>query len=191
MPLRPFNEVYPRIRWDKEELDYGIRGTRHNVAELSSDIIEAEGPISEERLYQLIGAHFGLSRVSSSRQSEILMMVSYQPEKTEFAGKFYWPRKYTSATYSDYRIRGKGCSAPTRKLQNIHPKELINCAVAVLDKSEALLEDDLMRETLRIVGQTKLTAAARQYLSETFSWGVKRGYLTLEKAGPNSFYRIG
>lgn len=151
------------------------RRHRMTVRDQLSDIIEAEGPIEEQRLARVLGYRFGLSRVSQSRIAQILACTSTRPERNRRFGTFYWPSTIVPDRYTGFRPRYD--TELTLSVNEISHRELGNAMVDVLRKYGALSESDLLRETMWIFGWYRMGYQIRERLEAVLSWAVSNGLI--------------
>ena len=167
--LAPTTTLGPR-----EDLDRTNSTTvRNTITQAVREIVAAEGPIELDRLARYIGTRFGYGRVSAIRKDFILGCVPETLVHKSKLGRFAWPSELDAQEWRGYR------STPTdttRPLSEIAPEEVIN-AMAVACRGRSLEDETLIRETLGLFSQRRLTEQAQDRLAACIELAVNSGRL--------------
>lgn len=128
-------------------------------------ILEAEAPICEEHLYKKLIKSFGINRPSAEVRSVFLWMLRYINPKTSICRgrQFFWnsdqnPNRYDRVRFADKENK--------REIEWIHPQELQNAILLVLDEQIAIPQDALLKEACKKLGYTRLTNGIAEHLEK-------------------------
>ncbi|MBQ3077011.1 MAG: DUF3320 domain-containing protein, partial [Clostridia bacterium] len=154
-------------------------------------VIAQEAPVSEALLTRRLLQSCGIARAGSRIQSRLAELYhALGLKRTTGEGAiFYWRADQDPAAYRLYRVAGSG--EARRELRDIPVQELRNAACTVLSEQFSMLPEDLLRETARKLGYTRLgghvTAAITTALTLAREQGditeAANGLLTLTEQG--------
>jgi hypothetical protein len=148
------------------------------VRAVVSEVVAAEGPVHAQRLARLVARSFELSRLVESRTRTILQTVP--DELWDDTGEpFAWPSGLDRASWRTYRTQQ---DAAERPLEHICLQEIGNAMEALAQEAAGMSEDDLLSETNRAFGGSRLTPAARERLTTAKDRVLRSGRL---RAGPD------
>ncbi|MDO5062022.1 MAG: DUF3320 domain-containing protein [Peptostreptococcaceae bacterium] len=135
------------------------------LMEYIAQIIEVEGPICEDALYRKILKTFGISRTGEEVQSTFLRALHLVKPKTSLHNgiPFFWQRDQDPEQYPIVRRTTK---EEKREIDHIHPKELQNAILLVLEEQIALPRDELIKEASKKLGYARLTNAIAEHLKK-------------------------
>ncbi|WP_083403522.1 DUF3320 domain-containing protein [Curtobacterium sp. MCBA15_016] len=123
------------------------------VQALIVEVVQAEGPIAEERLVRLVANSFGLDRVHAARSQAISALV---PPMLRWSAleRFVWPIGVDPEGWSGFRT-----SAPqdARPIEVVALREIGNAMVHLIRHGGPRSETSLLRETLALFGGTRMT----------------------------------
>ncbi|WP_273491123.1 DUF4011 domain-containing protein [Gordonia otitidis] len=158
----------------RDDLDrVNSKSVRSTITEAARRTVAAEGPIELDRLAKDIGRRFGYDRVSAARKEFITSCVPDSLVRKGPLGKFVWPHDVDIDGWRGFR------STPadlTRLLPDIAPEEIAN-AMAFACRGRELDDETLMRETLALFGQKRLTEQNRERLRACIVYGIESGRL--------------
>ncbi len=181
---RPSGPVFREWPWTYagtvDVLDYLPYGSATSqVREVLLQIVEAEGPIHLARLAKLAASAFGLSRVSSVRESAILRALPAElvPDVTS---PFAWPSSVFPDSWEDFRSSTEGSG---RTIQMIPWQEIVNAVRAAATASMALTEAEAKREALSAFGIRRLTDGIDVVLVDALRRGLAAGRLERDTEG--------
>ena len=178
--LTPHGEWVTRIAGDVSILDQlpGPMATA-NVRRIINTVIEAEGPIHQDRLAKLVAGAFGLNRVGEDRRRAIQRAV---PQEYRRLGDddFYWP---TDVEPSSWRMVRRPENGASRPLEEVSLVEIGNALLIVAEESGGSGKEDLKRDSLALFGGRRLTAAVSERLDAAIDRAVAQGLLRLSSAG--------
>ncbi len=150
-------------------------------------ILDAEAPITEALLTRRLMQCFGISRAGSrlqARTSELLstMGIFYTTQNKQ---KVYWKEGQTPDSY--LRFRSTGIEENKRDAKDIPVHETSNAVCAVLEEQIGLPREDLIRETAKLLGYTRMGNFVVAAMSDGIDYAMAQnricadryGYLTL------------
>lgn len=142
------------------------------VQELFTEIVEAEGPVSVTRAALLVVRCHGLTRLTTQRLVDLRRVVPTDLRRDPEEG-FLWPTDKDPLRWHGFRTWPG--SLKDRPLDEIALRELANAAAAVTRSAMGIGVPDLLRETLRLFGGTRLTDGARDRLEDAVRLAEQRG----------------
>ncbi len=156
----------------------GLEAGRHVSAlhHLVHEIVTAEGPVSVTRTAALVAQCHGLSRLTGVRQEQIAAHLPTDLIRDEQDG-FLWPATRHPLSWRGFRVWDGPLK--DRPLEEIALHELANGAAAVTRASMGIELDDLLRETLRLFGGSRLTEGARSRLAAAVELAARCGLLRI------------
>ncbi|RVW08232.1 DUF3320 domain-containing protein [Prescottella agglutinans] len=159
---------------DREDLDrLTSPSVRSRITAAVRETVEIEGPIELDRLARDVGRRFGFDRVPAARKSFVIECVPAELVHATPLGSFVWPREIDRAEWRGYRTTPESV---TRSLGDIASEEIVNAMNAVCRGRELEVEP-LMRETMAVFNQTRLTGPSRDRLEACLDLALKNGLL--------------
>lgn len=138
-------------------------------------VVEAEGPVHQERLAKLVCAAFDLNKMNSDRANSVLDALDSSVHCCDRDG-FIWDVSTDPEAWTDYRTSGPDVD---RKPEHISVVELRNAMVDVVRLSGGISVSELHRETIRLFGGKRRTAGVTARLNEGLQYGVDTNRLEL------------
>lgn len=164
----------------REDLDSPSRHeVRTRLRDAVWESIEIEGPIALNRLARNVVRRFGFDRVAGKRQDIVRRLV---PEDLVFSdefGTFVWPRDLDRHQWRGFRTTPSGFVRP---LDEIAGEELIN-ALVYAARNGVYDEEQLMRDTLALFDQKRLTAPAEARCQRCMAKAERLGRLVRKDGG--------
>jgi hypothetical protein len=151
------------------------RRSAASVREAIRAIVEAEGPIHQERLAKLACAAFSLNKVNAQRANSVLDVLDTSVHRIDDDG-FIWDASVDREEWSEFRTNGQDVD---RKPEHISVAELRNAMVEIVRLSGGISVSELHRETIKIFGGKRRTAGITARLDEGLQYGVDTGRLEL------------
>ncbi len=172
---RPY-QTKPDIIIGKAEQFYEAR-TKTEMVKLINEIMELEAPISRNHLLHKVLYAWGIAR-SGSRVEEIFDTALQQVEKREsrdLENLFYWRAEQVPEEYFVYRVQ-KGAEQK-RGMESISSYEIGNAIKEVLEEQISMSREDLLRETARKFGFTRLGTVIEGTLSHAIKAAEERAVI--------------
>ena len=144
-------------------------------------IIEAEAPVSYDRLVKKILRSFGIGRSSAQtlESTDKALRKAAGKLNRQNGMKFYWKEDQDPNTYYIYR-NDTACD-DSRSVNDISQQEIKNAVCkAILDKGP-MAKEILLRETVRTMGYKRTTAALLEAAERGLKYGRKSGEIVVDE----------
>lgn len=176
-PDRPVYEPWAVRRFGSIDVLDSLPSRRSaaSVREAVRAIVEAEGPIHQERLARLACAAFSLNKVNAQRANSVLDVLDKSVHHCDEDG-FIWDASIDREEWSEFRTNGQEID---RKPEHISVVELRNAMVEIVLLSGGISVSELHRETIRVFGGKRRTAGITARLNEGLQYGVETERLEL------------
>ena len=162
---------------DQSMLNDGPSGNRRLVRSAINEIVEFEGPITEERLASVLVGRFGMAALRSSRLASLQKEFTHLKSTNSKFGKVYWNEARPAGKWSGFRTSAEETS---RTINEVPAEEISNAMVAVVRMGNSGFKDEIIRHTAEAFGREVIRKALNESLSEILDWTVAEGRLTLE-----------
>jgi hypothetical protein len=161
------------VRHAREVLDATTRRATQTIAEELQDVVEKEGPILLDRLARITARRFDLGRVRGTRAEQILRSLpAGLVHRSANGDEVAWPRPLEPNTYAGYRVPGE-----VRDVADVPYEELRNGMAAVVRSAFGIDEADLLKETARLFGWSRLGSNVRERLAGVLEAATREGVL--------------
>jgi hypothetical protein len=170
---------------------YSISSSRL-VKQQLANVIEGEGPISRSLLTRRVIQAWGMTRSGARIERHLESLLSSLPfQSTAWEDSvYYWPKDIEPLQYAVYRISEN--DSDRRSAEDLPPEEVSNAVHEILFTHASLSTDDLVRETVKLLGYARTGAALDKALRNGIQVAVDRGLATVEDGrvsfGVNSFF---
>lgn len=172
----PFQPWTPRTAGQREVLDaLPTRWAAAQVSEVLIEIVDAEGPLTFERLARLAAGAFTLTRVAESRRNAIMRHLPRAVRRDEFE-PVAWPSHRDPRTWTGFRRAEPG----QRRIEEIPLREIGNAMRAVVAAAAGMDRDELYTEALRTFGLVRRTPAAATRLDRAAELALRDGRMWLD-----------
>lgn len=140
---------------------------RRLVSENVLHVIKIEQPIHTSELYRRLSSAFPGGRVTDTVRRTVDAVLA-----NELNGKTWVDRDGFARLLplEPVRVRIPVEGAPIRHVELIHPEEVAQAMIRILNCSFGLGQNDLFLECLRLFGFERITARNRERLSEGYSY---------------------
>jgi hypothetical protein len=162
---------------DQSMLNDGPSGNRRLVRSAINEIVEFEGPITEERLASVLVGRFGMAALRDTRLASLRKEFTHLKSTKSKFGKVYWNDSRPSDRWRGFRTTEK---ENTRKIDEVPAEEISNAMVAVVRMGDSGFKDEIIRHTAEAFGREVIRKALNQRLTEILDWTVAEGRLVLE-----------
>jgi hypothetical protein len=162
---------------DQSMLNDGPSGNRRLVRSAINEIVDFEGPITEERLASVLVGRFGMAALRSSRLASLQKEFTHLKSTNSKFGKVYWNEARPAGKWSGFRTSAEETS---RTINEVPAEEISNAMVAVVRMGNSGFKDEIIRHTAEAFGREVIRKALNESLSEILDWTVAEGRLTLE-----------
>ncbi|MGD7705172.1 DUF4011 domain-containing protein [Microlunatus sp. Y2014] len=160
----------PRRRGGRGSLDTALRRPE-KVRELIMDIVTTEGPITPVRLARHFVGCYGLTRLTASRQAEVAARIPTDLRRDPEEG-FVWPESRDPLRWQGFRH----WDGPTkeRPLDDVPLREIGNAMAHLARSSMGVEESELISETCRVFGGSRVTEGIGARLRAALALAVDR-----------------
>ncbi len=148
-------------------------------------VINAEAPVSQATLIRRVVQSYGIARAGSRIQGHmgtILRKMNPKATKQEDV-VFYWKQEQNPDAYVGFRVSGDGENR--RDVRDVPVQEVANAIYAVLYEQVSMAQEDLLRETAKKLGYTRLGGNVLSQLVLGIRYAEGQGGITL---GTNGAY---
>lgn len=158
--------------------DYYLPETFSKIVMVASEIIETEAPTSRKLLMRKVLNAWGISR-GGARVDRIFSSAVDKIEKkttTDEDRVFFWKENQIPEAYSIYRVEDS--EGNKRSMDDVPSEEILNAIVEVLKEQISLSEIDLVRETAKKFGFSRLGNVIESSVRCAIAIGINKGTLS-------------
>ena len=168
------------------EFSFASMGTAENfnsifvdsqILSLLRNIIAVEAPISKKALYKKVLSAWNISRLGSRVEARLDKLMTQIDARTTMDGanKFYWRADQIPEEYDIYRTEDN--TGGKRSMDDISSYEITNAIKEVLDEQISLTKKDLVRETAKKFGYSRLGGVIENTVLAAIETAKKRDIL--------------
>lgn len=141
-------------------------------------VIRAEAPISLSMLTRRVIQSYGITRAGSRIQGHLdkLLRRMKLQTTTQEDGVFYWKQDQNPEAYLGFRVNGDGENR--RDVRDIPVQEVANAVCVVLQEQISMGQEDLLRETAKKLGYTRLGGNVLSSMALGIRYAQDRGCIT-------------
>ncbi len=131
-------------------------GHENMLREKVQQVIRAEAPISAASLIRRVVQSCGIARSGSRIQAHMDALLQNMNLKftIQDGAVFYWSQDQDPGRYSLYRVSGE--DSHHRDVRDVPVQEIANAMYVVLYEQVSMAQEDLLRETARKLGYTRM-----------------------------------
>ncbi|MBQ8967458.1 DUF3320 domain-containing protein [Ruminococcus sp.] len=150
-------------------------------------ILEAEAPVSREVLQKRVQTAWGVARQTNASKAAFEAALGSSEGKSVMSGEteFIWLKEQDPDTYD--KCRAKCAPEIRRDIKDIPAEELGNGVILIMSRQIAMQRDDLLRETARLFGFTRLTPAVETAVSLGIRAAKFKGRIAFGEDGKVSY----
>ncbi|WP_219813213.1 DUF3320 domain-containing protein, partial [Rathayibacter sp. AY2B7] len=154
--------------------------SRRAIAELVSEVVEAEGPLHETRAAKLIAGAFELNKVSTARVDSIVDCFPEHFRRPADPG-FLWPAGLGPDDYDGART---GVYLGVDRIyEHIDPFEAANAVSRCARATPGIGHYALVRATMTSLGILRMTDNIRGLVAQSIDDAVRQGKVVLGASG--------
>lgn len=152
-----------------DEFTYGQRDC--TIMQQIKEVLNYEAPISRDQLCRRVLSMWGISRIGSRIDSHFTHIFSQLNLKSTGSGKgvFFWKEEQVPSEYMTYRVGYTTAS-------DIAPEEVSVAVMEVLQNQISLSKEDLIRETARLFGYSRLGNIVEASMPRGITKAIERGF---------------
>lgn len=151
--------------------EFLLPGNTGMIMRQISSMLEYEAPISKEQLCRKILSLWGISRIGSRIESHFAHLFTLMKLKSTGSGKetFFWRDEQQPGEHMTYR-------PATMTAADICPEEASVAVKEVLEAQIGLSREDLVRETARLFGFSRLGGIVEASMIRGIEMAIARGF---------------
>lgn len=167
-----YSETLPARRSREQFYDEDDSDIKNEVAR----VVAHEGPIHQDLLVRRVARMFQLMRTGHNVDHRIRMQIktALTEGKIRRYGAFLWPRDAQPV-----KPRRPAANVPLRDIEHVPPEELEAAALLVARLTRGIREDELARETPRVLGYSRITANIEGVAAKAIKRLLRSGALVL------------
>ena len=148
-------------------------------------VIAAEAPISKSLLIRRVIQSYGITRAGSRIQSHMDKILNGMNLLTTSLDDqvFYWQADQDPVDYTEFRTADK--DENRRESKDIPIQEAANAVRQVLSEQISMTEEDLIRESAKLLGFSRLGSAVTPLMTASITYAAAHGTIA---TGPNGNY---
>ena len=150
----------------------------HNIQSKLELVIAAEAPISLSMLTKRVVQSYGIARAGSRIQSHLNTILWKMNLKTTTQEDvvFYWRKDQNPNAYVGFRVSGE--EENRRDVRDVPVQEVANAIYTVLYEQVSMGQEDLLRETAKKLGYTRLGGNVLSALALGIQYAQAQGGIT-------------
>lgn len=153
------------------------------VKKAAEEILSVEAPISRKQLMKKVLNEWSITRSGSKVESIFIDAVNgiSANRTTDGDRVFYWRKDQDPNKYEGYRV--DDAESGKRSMDDIEPQEVINAVTEVLREQISLSETDLIRETAKKFGYSRMGGVIESSVEYAIRIGISKGKLIKSENG--------
>ncbi|MEQ1507964.1 MAG: DUF3320 domain-containing protein, partial [Myxococcota bacterium] len=155
----------PKSLHDADQLDA--------LRRVVQEVIDVEAPLHVAELTRRVGAAFGVLKVTAKAQRRVVSIAKKLSPPSVVRDTFVWRAGEDPATYD--RVRGPAPDGTLREAEHLPPEEVAAAAAIVLTDNLAMPHADLVRETARLFGLSRMGRKIAEGMAVGIAMLVDRG----------------
>ena len=162
--------------------DFSEKNTKA-LRKCAGDILAKEAPINKNTLIKKLASCYGVSRITANVRELADAVLNCPDFKTTGAGEetFLWRSDQQPEQYDKCRCDYNG--GEKRGSEEIPPEEIAVGLQRILSAQAGMSRDDLIRETARLFGFSRVTPGIESAVSLGMKEAKRRGYLEFTEDG--------
>jgi hypothetical protein len=138
------------------------------------EVLEAEGPIEEQRLAKFVANLFGIQRVRAERIEVVLSRVPREVRRATALGGFLWPEGLDPEAWRRFRRQEPGQSS-ARSVEEVAPEELRNALLYLVETGVGIGRSDAVAELAELFGIKRVSKGIRSRLEAAIDLAIEEG----------------
>lgn len=178
---KPYINAPVMIRGNAEA--FYLPQSKAAVKKAAEEIISVEAPISRKQLMKKVLNEWSITRSGSKVERIFIDAVSGISVNmtTDSDRAFYWRNDQNPDKYEGYRV--DGTESGKRSMDDIASQEIINAVTEVLCEQISLSETDLIRETAKKFGYSRMGGVIESTVEYAVRTGISKGKLIKSENG--------
>jgi hypothetical protein len=147
------------------------------VRRAADEIVELEGPITEDRLARVLVARFGMSAVRGTRKESLKRLFAHMSKSQTPFDTVYWSGTRQPGIWKGFRTSTEESS---RTIDDVPAEELANAMVAVVALGNSCYREEIIKSVADVYGRKAVTRTLNDRLGSILDWVVQSGFLNVE-----------
>ena len=147
------------------------------VRKAIDEVVQFEGPITEQRLASVVVGRFGMSAVRQNRMDGLRVQFAHLPKTQTPFGVVYWSDTRPADTWRGFRTSS---GEVVRNIDDVPAEEISNAMVSVVRLGDSGFREEIVRHTAEVFGRKAVTKVLKEKLNNILDWTVAQGRLVLE-----------
>ncbi len=144
------------------------------VRRAADEIVELEGPITEDRLAKVLAARFEMTRVNAGRKENLKRSFAHITKSQTPFDTVYWSSSRQSGTWKGFRT---STDESSRAIDDVPAEELANAMVAVVALGNSCYREEIIKSVAEVYGRKAVTRTLNDRLGSILDWVVQQGQL--------------
>ena len=146
-------------------------------------VIDGEAPVSAGLLTRRVVQSCGIARAGSRIQAHLDGILADLAPKTSHQDgvTFYWREDQDPDSYAAFRVSGDG--EQKRDVRDVPVQEVANAVYTVLLEQISMVREDLIRETAKKLGYTRLGGNVTAAMEAGLQWAEDAGCISFTPTG--------
>jgi hypothetical protein len=162
---------------DQSILGPGAGANPSLVRKAIDEVVQFEGPITEQRLASVVVGRFGMSAVRQNRMESLRAQFAHLPKTQTPFGVVYWSDTRPSDSWRGFRTSSGDV---TRNIDDVPAEEISNAMVSVVRLGDSGFREEIVRHTAEVFGRKAVTKVLKEKLNSILDWTVSQGRLVID-----------
>ena len=157
--------------------------SNYSIVLKTTEVLSFEAPVSESVLMRRVLQSYGITRIGARIQAKMKQILASMglTTTTQNGETFYWDLHQSPDLYPYYRISGS--DENKRDVKDVPVQEAANAICQALLDQFSLSEEDLIRESAKLMGYSRTTANVIAVFSEAIRYAADQE--RIEMSGPD------
>ena len=157
--------------------------SNYSIVLKTTEVLSFEAPVSESVLMRRVLQSYGITRIGARIQAKMKQILASMglTTTTQNSETFYWDLHQSPDLYPYYRISGS--DENKRDVKDVPVQEAANAICQVLLDQFSLSEEDLIRESAKLMGYSRTTANVIAVFSEAIRYAADQE--RIQMSGPD------
>jgi very-short-patch-repair endonuclease len=165
------------ILGDQSTLGPGAGENLALVKRAADEIVEREGPITEDRLARVLAGRFGMARVTASRRDSLKKQFAHMTKSQTPFDTVYWSSTRQPGIWKGFRTSTDDSS---RNIDDVPAEEIANAMVAVVALGNSCYREEIIKSVAEVYGRKAVTRTLNERLGLILDWTIEQSRLIVD-----------
>jgi hypothetical protein len=165
------------ILGDQSTLGPGAGENLALVKRAADEIVEREGPITEDRLARVLAGRFGMARVTASRRDSLKKQFAHMTKSQTPFDTVYWSSTRQPGIWKGFRTSTDDSS---RNIDDVPAEEIANAMVAVVALGNSCYREEIIKSVAEVYGRKAVTRTLNERLGSILDWTIEQSRLIVD-----------